>query len=124
VVLTLVELKDIQLPESMKRAMARQAKAEREKRTKIIAAKGAALAAAALGASSDTMMAHPLVLQLLNLQSLVGKRAKPDHKVDLSLCLSETSESAGERSGAGRSRLHLAPALTRLPGYAGVTVSS
>jgi regulator of protease activity HflC (stomatin/prohibitin superfamily) len=52
VVVTLVELKDIQLPESMKRAMARQAEAEREKRAKIIAA-------------------HPLALQLRTLQTLV-----------------------------------------------------
>ena len=68
---TLVELKDIQLPESMKRAMARQAEAEREKRAKIIAAEGEALAADALGAAADVMMAHPLALQLRNLQSLV-----------------------------------------------------
>jgi hypothetical protein len=71
VVVTLVELKDIQLPDSMKRAMARQAEAEREKRAKIISAEGEALAAAALGDASDTMMAHPLALQLRNLQSLV-----------------------------------------------------
>ncbi|MEC3953735.1 SPFH domain-containing protein [Nocardia sp. CDC153] len=68
---TLVELKDIQLPDTMKRAMARQAEAEREKRAKIIAAEGEALAAAALGDASDTMMAHPLALQLRNLQTLV-----------------------------------------------------
>lgn len=68
---TLVELKDIQLPESMKRAMARQAEAEREKRAKIIAAEGESLAAAALGDASDTMMAHPLALQLRNLQTLM-----------------------------------------------------
>ncbi len=68
---TLVELKDIQLPETMKRAMARQAEAEREKRAKIINAEGESLAAAALGEASDTMMAHPLALQLRNLQSLV-----------------------------------------------------
>jgi len=66
----LVELKDIQLPESMKRAMARQAEAEREKRAKIIAAEGESMAAAALGEASDTMMAHPLALQLRNLQTL------------------------------------------------------
>jgi hypothetical protein len=66
-----VELKDIQLPETMKRAMARQAEAEREKRAKIIAAEGEAISAAALGEASDTMMAHPLALQLRNLQSLV-----------------------------------------------------
>ncbi|MBJ8341248.1 slipin family protein [Antrihabitans sp. YC3-6] len=68
---TLVELKDIQLPDSMKRAMARQAEAEREKRAKIIAAEGESMAAAALGDASDTMMAHPLALQLRNLQTLV-----------------------------------------------------
>ena len=68
---TLVELKDIQLPDSMKRAMARQAEAEREKRAKIIAAEGESLAAAALGTATDTMMAHPLALQLRNLQSMV-----------------------------------------------------
>ena len=71
VVVTLVELKDIQLPETMKRAMARQAEAEREKRAKIISAEGEALAADQLGAASDVMMAHPLALQLRNLQSLV-----------------------------------------------------
>jgi regulator of protease activity HflC (stomatin/prohibitin superfamily) len=86
---TLVELKDIQLPDSMKRAMARQAEAEREKRAKIINAEGESLAAAALGEASDTMMAHPLALQLRNLQSLVeigrrimmprGGRAGPWH---------------------------------------------
>ena len=68
---TLVELKDIQLPETMKRAMAKQAEAEREKRAKIINAEGESLAAAKLGEASDTMMAHPLALQLRNLQTLV-----------------------------------------------------
>lgn len=68
---TLVELKDIQLPEAMKRAMARQAEAEREKRAKIIAAEGESMAAAALGDASDTMVAHPLALQLRNLQTLL-----------------------------------------------------
>jgi regulator of protease activity HflC (stomatin/prohibitin superfamily) len=71
VVVTLVELKDIQLPDSMKRAMARQAEAEREKRAKIIAAEGEALAADKLGIAADIMMAHPVALQLRNLQSLV-----------------------------------------------------
>jgi len=68
---TLVELKDIQLPDSMKRAIARQAEAEREKRAKIINAEGESMAAAALGDASDIMVAHPLALQLRNLQSLV-----------------------------------------------------
>ena len=67
----LVELKDIQLPDSMKRAMAKQAEAEREKRAKIIAAEGEAMAADALGVASDVMMEHPLALQLRNLQTLI-----------------------------------------------------
>src|SRR4051812_1003625 len=68
---TVVELKDIQLPDGMKRAMARQAEAEREKRAKIIAAEGEALAAGQLADASDVMMAHPLALQLRNLQTLL-----------------------------------------------------
>ena len=71
VLVTLVELKDIQLPDTMKRAMARQAEAEREKRAKIIAAEGEFLAATALGEASDIMMEHPLALQLRNLQTLI-----------------------------------------------------
>ena len=67
----IVELKDIQLPEGMKRAMAREAEAEREKRAKVIAAQGEALAAGSLADASDVMMAHPLALQLRNLQTLV-----------------------------------------------------
>jgi hypothetical protein len=55
----------------MQRAMARQAEAEREKRAKIIAAEGEALAAGELATASDVMMAHPLALQLRNLQTLV-----------------------------------------------------
>ena len=67
----IVELRDIQLPEGMKRAMAREAEAEREKRAKIIAAQGEAMAADSLAAASDVMVAHPLALQLRNLQTLV-----------------------------------------------------
>jgi regulator of protease activity HflC (stomatin/prohibitin superfamily) len=65
-----VEIKDIQLPESMQRAMAKQAEAEREKRAKIIAAEGEALAAQKLAETADIMMAHPIALQLRNLQTL------------------------------------------------------
>ena len=71
VAVTLVELKDIQLPDSMKRAMAKQAEVEREKRAKVINAEGEQLAAAALGVASDIMVAHPLAHQLRNLQTLV-----------------------------------------------------
>ena len=65
-----VELKDIQLPDTMQRAMAKEAEAEREKRAKIIAAEGEKLSAAALGDAADIISAHPIALQLRNLQVL------------------------------------------------------
>ena len=65
-----VELKDIQLPDSMQRAIAKQAEAEREKRAKIIAAEGEALSAQKLGEAADIIAAHPIALQLRNLQTL------------------------------------------------------
>lgn len=65
-----VELKDIQLPDSLQRAMAKQAEAEREKRAKVIAAEGEQLSAAKLGQAADIISAHPIALQLRNLQVL------------------------------------------------------
>lgn len=65
-----VELKDIQLPTTMQRAMAKQAEAEREKRAKVIAAEGEQLSAAKLGEAADIIAAHPIALQLRNLQVL------------------------------------------------------
>ena len=70
VLVQIVELKDIELPESMKRAMAREAEAEREKRAKIIAAEGEALSAGKLAEAADVIAAHPVALQLRNLQVL------------------------------------------------------
>jgi regulator of protease activity HflC (stomatin/prohibitin superfamily) len=65
-----VELKDILLPDTMQRAMAKQAEAEREKRAKIIAAEGEQLSAAKLGEAADIIAQHPIALQLRNLQTL------------------------------------------------------
>ncbi|HXH27201.1 MAG TPA: slipin family protein [Candidatus Acidoferrum sp.] len=65
-----VELKDIQLPDSMQRAMAKEAEAEREKRAKIIAAEGEQLSADKLGEAADIIAKHPIALQLRNLQVL------------------------------------------------------
>ena len=70
VLVELVELKDIELPPSMQRAMARQAEAEREKRAKIIAAEGEALSAGKLAEAADVIAQHPIALQLRNLQVL------------------------------------------------------
>lgn len=67
---TIVELKDIRLPDTMQRAMAKQAEAEREKRAKVIAAEGEQLSAHKLGEAADVIAAHPIALQLRNLQVL------------------------------------------------------
>ena len=118
---TLVELKDIQLPDSMKRAMARQAEAEREKRAKIINAEGESLAAAALGEASDIMMDHPLALQLRNLQSLVeigvDKNTTVVFPAPLMSTISELGaflarEKAAASSGAPTTSVNGRPAFT------------
>lgn len=70
ILVSTVEVKDIQLPETMQRAMAKQAEAEREKRAKVIAAEGEQLSAAKLGEAADIISAHPIALQLRNLQVL------------------------------------------------------
>lgn len=65
-----VKIQNIELPQDMKRAMAKQAEAEREKRAKIIAAEGEQLSATKLGEAADIIQAHPIALQLRNLQVL------------------------------------------------------
>lgn len=70
VVVSVVEIKDIELPENMQRAMAKQAEAEREKRAKVIAAEGEFLASQKLADTADVMAAHPIALQLRNLQTM------------------------------------------------------
>jgi regulator of protease activity HflC (stomatin/prohibitin superfamily) len=65
-----VEVKELELPDGMKRAMARQAEAERERRAKIIAAEGELQAAEKLTQASETMERSPMTLQLRYLQTL------------------------------------------------------
>ena len=68
---TLVEVKDALLPESMQRAMARQAEAEREKRAKLIHAEGEKAAAGTLAEAAQIIQSQPAALQLRYLQTLV-----------------------------------------------------
>lgn len=81
IVVTIVEIKDIQLPESMQRAMAKQAEAEREKRAKIIAAEGEFMSAAKLGDAADIISKHPIALQLRNLQVLLEIAAEKNSTI-------------------------------------------
>ncbi len=67
---TAVEIKDIELPDNMQRAMAREAEADRERRAKIVAAEGEYQAAVRLGEAADIITQHPVALQLRTLQTL------------------------------------------------------
>ena len=67
---SVVEVKDVELPQTMQRAMARQAEAEREKRAKIIHAEGEYQAAQQLAEAAGTMAKEPATLQLRYLQTL------------------------------------------------------
>jgi regulator of protease activity HflC (stomatin/prohibitin superfamily) len=69
--ITAVELKDIELPKEMQRAMARQAEAERERRAKVIAAEGEVQSAAKLAEAAQMIAATPAALQLRLYQTLV-----------------------------------------------------
>ncbi len=73
---TSVEIKDIDLPKEMKRAMAKQAEAERERRGKIIAAEGEFQASQKLSAAAEIISKHPVALQLRFLQSVVEVAAE------------------------------------------------
>jgi len=68
---TLVEVKDVLLPEAMQRAMAKQAEAEREKRGKVIHAQGERQAAETLAEAAEIIQSQPAALQLRYLQTLV-----------------------------------------------------
>ena len=68
---TLVEVKDVLLPEGMQRAMARQAEAEREKRGKVIHAEGERMAAENLAQAAEILQRQPAAIQLRYLQTLV-----------------------------------------------------
>ena len=68
---TTVEIKDVEIPEQMQRAIARQAEAERERRAKIINAEGEFQAAEKLGEAADIISKNPATLQLRYLQTLL-----------------------------------------------------
>jgi regulator of protease activity HflC (stomatin/prohibitin superfamily) len=95
VLVELVELKDIQLPDSMQRAMAREAEAEREKRGKIIAAEGEALSAGKLAEAADVIEAHPIALQLRSLQVLSEIAIEHNSTIVFPAQLMDTAKAVG-----------------------------
>jgi len=73
---TLVEVKDVELPEVMRRAMARQAEAERERRAKVIHAMGELEAAETLGQAAELLEVHPAAMQLRVLSTMTEVSAE------------------------------------------------
>jgi regulator of protease activity HflC (stomatin/prohibitin superfamily) len=71
-----VEIKDVALPESMKRSMSRQAEAERERRARVITANGELQASEELAQAAEVMAEHPAALQLRLLQTVVEVAAE------------------------------------------------
>jgi len=74
---SIVEVKDVEIPTGMQRAMARQAEAERERRAKVIAAEGEFQASERLKDAANVIEDHPVALQLRYLQTLLDLSGSP-----------------------------------------------
>src|SRR5499433_685149 len=74
---SVVEVKDVEIPQGMQRAMARQAEAERERRAKVIAAEGEFQASERLKDAALVIEEHPVALQLRYLQTLIEIGSSP-----------------------------------------------
>jgi regulator of protease activity HflC (stomatin/prohibitin superfamily) len=80
---SVVEVKDVEIPTSMQRAMARQAEAERERRAKVIAAEGEYQASEKLADAAQVLAQHPVSVQLRYLQTMVEMSAERSSTVFL-----------------------------------------
>jgi regulator of protease activity HflC (stomatin/prohibitin superfamily) len=68
---SVIEIRDVEIPNAMQRAMARQAEAERERRAKVISAQGEFEASAKLSEAAEVLAAQPISVQLRYLQTLI-----------------------------------------------------
>ncbi|MGH6915980.1 MAG: SPFH domain-containing protein [Geminicoccales bacterium] len=99
---SIVEVKDVELPQEMKRAMARQAEAERDKRAKIINAEGEFLAAERLADAANIINAAPSALQLRYLQTLADISSDQSRTIIFPLPMDLISAFIGAEGGGGR----------------------
>jgi regulator of protease activity HflC (stomatin/prohibitin superfamily) len=108
---TTVEIKDVEIPERMQHAMARQAEAERERRAKIINAEGEFQAAARLNDAADVISRNPVTIQLRYLQTLLEVSNKQSSTIvfpppmDVLQPLLATAQSRRAADGPERERL-------------------
>ena len=95
----LVEIRDIDLPQEMQRAMAKQAEAERERRAKVIHADGEFQASEKLAAAAEVIAKEPSSMHLRFLQSLVQVAAENNHTVVLPIPVDLIASLLGQRRG-------------------------
>ncbi|MFI0412174.1 slipin family protein [Actinomadura sp. 3N508] len=100
----MVEIKDVSLPEGMKRSMARQAEAERERRARIITADGEFQASKRLAAAAEIMSQDPAALQLRLLQTVVEVSAEKNSTLVMPLPVEILRFFERAAGGLGRSR--------------------
>jgi regulator of protease activity HflC (stomatin/prohibitin superfamily) len=101
---TVVEIKDVEIPEQMQRAMARQAEAERERRAKIINAEGEFQAAQKLADAADIISRNPATLQLRYLQTLLEMGTNQSTTIVFPLPIDLIKAFGGFGDGAERPR--------------------
>ena len=112
---SVVEVKDVELPQEMKRAMARQAEAERDKRAKVIHAEGEFLAAQQLSEAANIISSAPSALQLRYLQTLSDISSDETRTIIFPLPMDLISAfvgNRGEASGAASVKPVIPPART------------
>jgi regulator of protease activity HflC (stomatin/prohibitin superfamily) len=101
VMVSVVEVKDVQLPDPMQRAMARQAEAEREKRAKVIHAQGEFQAAETLRQAARIISIEPAALQLRYLQTLTEIAGEKNSTIiPISLDIANSIHAIGKKVGA------------------------
>lgn len=100
VMVSVVEVKDVQLPDPMQRAMAKQAEAEREKRAKVIHAQGEYQAAETLKQAAKIISIEPAALQLRYLQTLTEIAGEKNSTIiPIPLEIANTINAIGKRAG-------------------------
>jgi len=95
---SVVEIKHVDLPQEMQRAMARQAEAERERRAKVISAEGEFQAAEKLKQAAETIADHPMAMQMRYLQTLSDMSSERSSIVVLPLPLEFLKAFSGKKS--------------------------
>lgn len=116
---TAVEIKDVEIPEDMQHAIARQAEAERERRAKIINAEGEFQAAAKLGEAADVIARNPVTIQLRYLQTLLEIGSEQNSTIVFPLPIDLIGPLLQTVTGNGATAGTPPPATPVVPGPAG-----